>query len=63
MKLQCECAGIGRQARLRGVCRETYGFKSHYSHQVRPVSVTGLFLYLYIQAKAPADHTGEPSLL
>ena len=29
----CECAGIGRQARLRGVCRKTYGFKSHYSHQ------------------------------
>ena len=29
----CECAGIGRQARLRGVCRQTYGFKSHYSHQ------------------------------
>ena len=28
----CECAGIGRQARLRGVCRKTYGFKSHYSH-------------------------------
>ena len=24
----CECAGIGRQARLRGVCCTTYGFKS-----------------------------------
>ena len=28
----CECAGIGRQARLRGVCQPTYGFKSHHSH-------------------------------
>ena len=30
---KCECAGIGRQARLRGVCFTTYGFKSHHSHQ------------------------------
>ena len=29
-----ECAGIGRQARLRGVCCITYGFKSHYSHHI-----------------------------
>ena len=27
-----ECAGIGRQARLRGVCFTTYGFKSRHSH-------------------------------
>ena len=30
--LICECAGIGRQARLRGVCFTTYGFKSRHSH-------------------------------
>ena len=29
----CEHAGIGRQARLRGVCQPTCGFKSHCSHQ------------------------------
>ena len=29
----CECAGTGRQARLRGVCCTTYGFKSRHSHQ------------------------------
>ena len=29
---KCECAGTGRQARLRGVCRMTYGFKSRHSH-------------------------------
>ena len=28
-----ECAGIGRQARLRGVCGNAYGFKSRHSHQ------------------------------
>ena len=27
-----ESAGIGRQARLRGVCRKAYGFKSRLSH-------------------------------
>ena len=27
-----ECAGIGRQARLRGVCGDAYGFKSRHSH-------------------------------
>ena len=27
-----ECAGTGRQARLRGVCQQTYGFKSRHSH-------------------------------
>ena len=31
--LICECAGTGRQARLRGVCCMTYGFKSRHSHQ------------------------------
>ena len=29
----CGSAGIGRQARLRGVCLTTYGFKSHLPHQ------------------------------
>ncbi len=29
----CESAGTGRQARLRGVCQPTCGFKSHLSHQ------------------------------
>ena len=29
----CGSAGIGRQARLRGVCCMTYGFKSHLPHQ------------------------------
>ena len=29
-------AGIGRQVRLRGVCRKAYGFKSHLPHQKRP---------------------------
>ena len=29
----CECAGIGRQARLRGVCCMTYGFKSRHSQR------------------------------
>ena len=33
--MECECAGIGRQARLRGVCCMTYGFKSHLPHQQR----------------------------
>ena len=31
--LLCESAGIGRQARLRCVCRMTCEFKSHLSHQ------------------------------
>ncbi len=29
-----ESAGIGRQARLRGVCLVACGFKSHLSHQI-----------------------------
>ena len=29
------CAGIGRQARLRGVCQQTYGFKSHQPHHTK----------------------------
>ena len=32
--MKCEHAGIGRQARLRGVCQPTCGFKSHCSHQI-----------------------------
>ncbi len=31
---KCECAGTGRQARLRGVCQSTYGFKSRHSHHL-----------------------------
>ena len=31
----CGRAGIGRQARLRGVCQPTYGFKSHRPHQIQ----------------------------
>ena len=27
--MKCPGVGIGRQARLRGVCRKVYGFKSH----------------------------------
>ena len=30
-----ESAGIGRQARLRGVCHVACGFKSHLSHQLK----------------------------
>ena len=32
---ECECAGTGRQARLRGVCQSTYGFKSRHSHHLQ----------------------------
>ena len=40
-RLICESAGIGRQARLRGVCQPTCEFKSHLSHQkARFLSVT-----------------------
>ena len=34
-KSECECAGTGRQARLRGVCQSTYGFKSRHSHHLQ----------------------------
>ena len=34
-KRECECAGTGRQARLRGVCQSTYGFKSRHSHHLQ----------------------------
>ena len=39
-------AGIGRQARLRGVCCMTYGFKSHLPHhkETHPTSVGCVFL-------------------
>ena len=45
--LICEDAGIGRQARLRCVCRTTCGFKSHSSHQMQrpPYGVVFLFWY------------------
>ena len=35
---KCECAGIGRQARLRGVCFTTYGFKSRHSHHKKQLT-------------------------
>ncbi len=44
---KCECAGIGRQARLRGVCGNAYGFKSRHSHHrnkgYRLVSLFSIF--------------------
>ena len=42
----CECAGTGRQARLRGVCQPTYGFKSHHSHQSKNWFLTVSFFVL-----------------
>ena len=36
---KCECAGIGRQARLRGVCFTTYGFKSRHSHRAEILGI------------------------
>ena len=36
----CECAGTGRQARLRGVCLMAYGFKSRHSHQASALYIT-----------------------
>ena len=40
------CAGIGRQARLRGVCQQTYGFKSHQPHQLlKKISFMRSFFY------------------
>lgn len=32
---KCGSAGIGRQARLRGVCLMAYGFKSRHSHHLQ----------------------------
>ena len=49
MRTECECAGTGRQARLRGVCRSTYGFKSRLSHQEKTltdVCPQGLFFFV-----------------
>ena len=48
---KCECAGIGRQARLRGVCFTTYGFKSRHSHHRKDLipCVSSLF-YFAMQA-------------
>lgn len=37
---KCGSAGIGRQARLRGVCFTTYGFKSRHSHHMHTVQNT-----------------------
>ena len=45
---KCECAGIGRQARLRGVCFTTYGFKSRHSHHRKDLirKVSSLFYFM-----------------
>ena len=43
----CECAGIGRQARLRGVCFTTYGFKSRHSHQIITVVLKNHRIFCY----------------
>ena len=44
----CESAGIGRQARLRGVCQPTWEFKSPLSHQNNSSSVwRGCYFYSY----------------
>ena len=41
----CGSAGIGRQARLRGVCCMTYGFKSHLPHHAGSPAFAGLFVF------------------
>ena len=42
-------AGIGRQARLRGVCCMTYRFKSHLPHHLRNQAIARfLFIFLSI---------------
>jgi len=41
----CECAGIGRQARLRGVCLMAYEFKSRHSHQKSTIHWVVLFVF------------------
>ena len=48
----CECAGTGRQARLRGVCCMTYGFKSRHSHFENPFAeVSGFSISLVLSQK------------
>ena len=48
--LICECAGIGRQARLRGVCFTTYGFKSRHSHHRKDLIPCVSSLFYFMQA-------------
>ncbi len=47
-KCVCESAGIGRQARLRGVCRMACEFKSHLSHQNKDIQSDVLVFYFSI---------------
>ena len=47
---KCECAGIGRQARLRGVCFTTYGFKSRHSHHRKDLIPWVSSLFYFMQA-------------
>ena len=49
-KDQCECAGTGRQARLRGVCFTTYGFKSRHSHHRKDLIPCVSSLFYFMQA-------------
>ena len=44
---KCECAGIGRQARLRGVCFTTYGFKSRHSHHKKQLTHLCWLLFIF----------------
>ena len=50
MREKCECAGIGRQARLRGVCFTTYGFKSRHSHHRKDLIPCVSSLFYFMQA-------------
>ena len=50
MRDKCECAGIGRQARLRGVCFTTYGFKSRHSHHRKDLIPWVSSLFYFMQA-------------
>ena len=50
MRDKCECAGIGRQARLRGVCFTTYGFKSRHSHHRKDLIPCVSSLFYFMQA-------------
>jgi len=52
----CECAGIGRQARLRGVCCMTYGFKSRHSHQVKNDMTDRQEMEMFLALKSYSDY-------
>ncbi len=49
----CESAGIGRQARLRGVCQPTWEFKSPLSHQNQTAHPSGWAVFLLSKDAAP----------